>query len=349
MQYFKLPDLGEGLQEAEIVQWNVSVGDDVEQDQVLVAVETAKAVVELPSPCNAKILKLYGKTGEILHIGDPLVEFVAEEATKDRGSVVGKVEVGQQQIFESPITVGHASSTGVKATPAVRALANHLNVEIDMVKATGKSGNVTVEDINCVAKLLAESGQMERLRGVRRAMAQVMSQAHREVVPVTLTDDADIDLWNKNADISIRLIRAIVRSCNAEPALNAWYNSHMIGRTLLKKIDLGIAVDTNQGLFVPVLRNVEKRNPDDLRKGLNAIKSAVATRSIDPQEMRGCTITLSNFGTFAGRYANLVVVPPTVAIIGAGKIREQIVPDKGIAVVHSILPILGSSNKTGEQ
>jgi 2-oxoisovalerate dehydrogenase E2 component (dihydrolipoyl transacylase) len=340
MRYFELPDLGEGLQEAEIVQWNVTVGEEVKQDQVLVAVETAKAIVELPSPCDGKILKLYGNIGEILHIGDPLVEFVTEEEPrKDSGSVVGKVEVGEKQIDESPITVGHASGTGVRATPAVRALANRLNVEIDMVKATGKGGNVTVEDIHRAAKLLAEAGEMEPLRGVRRAMAQTMSQAHREVVAVTLNDDADIHSWQNDADISIRLIRAIVRACQAEPSLNAWYNSHAVGRLLPKKIDLGIAVDTDQGLFVPVLRDVANRDTGDLRRGLDAIKEAVVNRSINPEEMRGFTITLSNFGTFAGRYANPIVVPPTVAIVGAGKIRDQIVPEQGNAAVHSILPI----------
>ncbi len=340
MRYFELPDLGEGLQEAEIVQWNITVGDQVKQDQILVAVETAKAIVELPSPCDGKILKLYGNIGEILHIGDPLVEYATEENRReDSGSVVGKVEVGERQIDESPITIGHASGTGVKATPAVRALANRLNVEIDMVKATGKGGNVTVEDIHRAAKLLAEAGEMEPLRGVRRAMAQTMTQAHREVVPVTLTDDADIQAWRNGADISIRLIRAIVRACRAEPALNAWYNSHAVGRLLPKKIDLGIAVDTDQGLFVPVLRDVANRDTADLRRGLDAIKEAVLNRSINPEDMRGYTITLSNFGTFAGRYANPIVVPPTVAIIGAGKIRDQIVPEKGMAVIHSILPI----------
>jgi 2-oxoisovalerate dehydrogenase E2 component (dihydrolipoyl transacylase) len=339
MRYFELPDLGEGLQEAEIVQWSVAVGDEVKQDQILVAVETAKAIVELPSPCDGKILKLYGNIGEILHIGDPLVEFAsAEKPREDSGSVVGKVEVGERQIEESPITVGHAFGAGVRATPAVRALANRLNVEIDMVKATGKGGNVTAEDIHRAAKLLAEAGEMEPLRGVRRAMAQTMAQAHREVVPVTLTDDADIHSW-RSGDISIRLIRAIVSACRAEPALNAWYNSHAVGRLLPKKIDLGIAVDTEQGLFVPVLRDVANRDTADLRRGLDAIKQAVQNRSINPEEMRGYTITLSNFGTFAGRYANPIVVPPTVAIIGAGKIRDQIVPKKGKAVIHAILPI----------
>lgn len=340
MRYFALPDLGEGLQEAEIVKWHVAVGEEVKQDQVLVAVETAKAIVELPSPCDGKILKLYGKPGEILHIADPLVEFAtSDEKQKDQGSVVGKVEVGEKQIEEAPITIGHSSGTGVKATPAVRALANRLNVEIDMVKATGKGGTVTVEDIHRAAKLLAEAGEMEPLRGVRRAMAQTMSQAHREVVAVTLNDDADIHAWQNHADVSIRLIRAVVAACRAEPALNAWYNSHAVGRILPKKIDLGIAVDTDQGLFVPVLRDVGNRETEDLRRNLDAIKKAVADRSINPEDMRGYTITLSNFGTFAGRYANPVVVPPTVAIIGAGKIREEIVPEQGIPAVHPVLPI----------
>jgi len=340
MSYFNLPDLGEGLQEAEIIEWFVGNGDKVKQDDILVAVETAKAIVDLPSPQDGTIRQVYGKTGDIIQVGDPLVEFVNASTTKpDTGTVVGEVKVGDTLVAEASLSVGHPASTGFKATPAVRALATRLNIDLAMVKPSGKNNTITADDIKRVAKLIKESGEMIPLKGARRTMALTMSQAHSEVVPVTISDDADIAAWSDNADITIRLIRAIATACKAEPALNAWYDNHAVARILHDTVELGIAVDTEQGLFVPVLNNIATRDAEDLRKALNAIKDAVKSRSIPPEKMRGHTITLSNFGTFAGRYANPVIVPPTVAIVGAGKIRAQVVRVNKQFESHNILPL----------
>ncbi len=342
MSYFNLPDLGEGLQEAEIIEWHITVGDRVEQDQTLVSVETAKAIVDLPSPQDGVIQQLYGAAGDIVQVGDPLVEFSSESESKaktDTGTVVGEVEVGDQVVSEAPLAVSHPASKGFKATPAVRALATRLDVDLALVKPSGKNNTITAQDIQRVATLIKDSGEMVPLKGVRRTMALTMSQAHSEVAPVTISDDADINAWKPNSDITIRLIRAITAGCKTEPALNAWYDNHAVARILRDRIDLGIAVDTDQGLFVPVLRDVSNRNADHLRDGLQAIKKAVQQRSIPPEEMRGHTITLSNFGTFAGRYANPIVVPPTVAIIGAGKIRPQVVLFGEQLQSHDMLPI----------
>ncbi len=341
MNYFKLPDLGEGLQEAEVIEWHVSVGDEVKQDQTLVSVETAKAIVDLPSPQEGKILRFYGKAGDIIHVGDPLVEFESEAPSEsDTGTVVGKIEIGDAIMTETPIASSyHPSAAGFKATPAVRALASRLKVDLAMVKPSGRDNIITADDIRRVAKLIEKASEMVPLKGVRRAMALTMSQANSEVVPVTISDDADINAWKVDEDISIRLIRAIVAGCKAEPSLNAWYDHHAIARILHKNVDLGIAVDTNQGLFVPVLRNVSNRDAPNLREGLEAIKEAVKNRSIPPEEMRGSTIALSNFGTFAGRYANPMVIPPTVAILGAGKIRDQFVVAKSKPKAHKFLPL----------
>ena len=340
MSYFKLPDLGEGLQEAEIVEWHVSVGDEVKQDQPLASVETAKAIVDLPSPQDGKILKIYGKVGDIVHVGDPLVEFESGAPTdSDAGTVVGELETGDAVISEPPIASTYPSSAGFKATPAVRVLAAHLKVDLVMVKPSGRDNTITANDVQRVAKLIKEAGELVPLKGARRTMALTMSQANSEGVPVTVSDDADIDGWQTGEDITIRLIRAVAVSCKAEPSLNAWYDHHAVARILHENVDLGIAVDTDQGLFVPVLRNVANRDAADLRKGMEVIKQAVRNRSIAPEEMRDNTITRSNFGPFAGRYANPVVVPPTVAIVGAGKIRTQIVAVDGRPEAHEILPL----------
>ncbi|MGI9228023.1 MAG: dihydrolipoamide acetyltransferase family protein [Gammaproteobacteria bacterium] len=346
MSIFKLPDLGEGLQDAEIVEWHVKIGDEIKLDEPLVSVETDKAVVDIPSPEAGEIHNLFGSIGDIINVGDPLVEFSSgspemkqqEVKTDNSGSVVGEVKESKSVIAESALRVG-LSAHGLKVTPAVRALAHRLDVDLSIITPTGPDGMISAKDVERVAKILTEVGPMKLLRGTRRTMARTMSQAHAEVVPVTVSDDADIDAWAEKEDVTMRLIRAIVSGCKAEPSLNAWYDSHAVGRRILEKIDLGIALDTKDGLFVPVLRDVSNRNREDLRSALNKLKQDVHARKIPAEELRGYTFTLSNFGTFGGRYANPIVVPPTVAILGAGHIRLGVVAVNDRAVVHHILPL----------
>lgn len=337
MNIFKLPDLGEGLVEAEVVKWLVAQGDEIKADQLLVSVETAKALVDIPSPQSGRILKLYGEPGDIIHTGDPLVEFEVQGGA-DKGSVVGEVRVGRETLSDKPLGIG-GTSVGLKATPAVRALAHRMDVDLSIVTPTGPDATITAEDVQRAARVLAEVGPMEPLRGVRRTMARSLAQAHAEVVAVTICDDADIDAWSQGTDTTLRLIRALIAGCKQEPSLNAWYDGQHIGRRLLQKIDVGIATDTEEGLFVPVLRDVANRDAVSLRSGLDAMKAAVKARKIPPEELRGYTITLSNFGTFGGRYADPIIVPPTVAIMGAGRIRPQVVAVDGKPVVHRIIPI----------
>jgi pyruvate dehydrogenase E2 component (dihydrolipoamide acetyltransferase) len=166
-----------------------------------------------------------------------------------------------------------------------------------------------------------------------------MAKAHAEVAAVTVSDDADIEAWVAGGDVSVRLMRAIVAGCRAEPALNAWYDSHAIGRRLLTQIHLGVAVDTVDGLFVPVLRDVGGKEAATLRRELDALKARVNARTCTPDELRGQTFTLSNFGTSAGRYANPVIPPPTVAILGAGRVRPAVVASAAGPAIHRILPL----------
>jgi 2-oxoisovalerate dehydrogenase E2 component (dihydrolipoyl transacylase) len=338
MKIFKLPDLGEGLQEAEIVEWHVNAGDTVAVDQPLVSVETAKAIVDIPAPYAGKIVKLYGNAGDIAHLGAPLVAFEGEGEVADSGTVVGVVEAGQKMLnAASPAPAPTAA--GIKATPAVRALARKLNLDLSMVTPTGADGLLTTADVQRAARVLAEAGPIELLRGVRRAMAQNMTLANAEVASATLMDDADIEAWPAQTPVVLRLIRALVAACRAEPALNAWYDHEKAGRWVLKKVDLGIAVDTPDGLLVPVLRNAGEREGEDLRQALANLLRDARARKVPPEELRGHTITLSNYGTIAGRYASPVVMPPTVAILGAGRIRQQVVVADGKPAVHLVLPL----------
>ncbi|MGH8752237.1 MAG: dihydrolipoamide acetyltransferase family protein [Burkholderiales bacterium] len=339
MKIFKLPDLGEGLQEAEIAAWNVAVGDQVVVDQPLVSVETAKAIVEVPAPFAGRIAKLFGAAGGVVKVGAPLIAFEDDGVPADKGTVVGEVVAGKQVVEDRPAAVAARSAAGIKATPAVRALAHRLNVDLAMVTPTGADGLITANDVQRVARILAEVGPQEILRGVRRVMAQNMALAHVEVAAATLMDDADIQVWKHGEDVTMRLLRALVAGCKAEPALNAWFDSQALGRHVVQDVHAGIAVDTPDGLFVPVLRNVDKRDVADLRRGLDRLIADMKARKVPPEELRGNTITLSNFGMIGGRYAAPVVLPPTVAILGAGKIRAQVVADNGKPAVHRVLPL----------
>jgi pyruvate dehydrogenase E2 component (dihydrolipoamide acetyltransferase) len=337
MKIFKLPDLGEGLQEAEIVRWHVAAGETVAQDQPMVSVETAKAIVDIPAPYAGKILRLFGGEHDVAFVGQPLVGFEGGDEA-DAGSVVGRVEVGKGVLADAPLAATPLAH-GIKATPAVRALARRLNVDLAMVTPTGADGLLTSNDVQRAARILAELGPQQLLRGVRKVMAQSMTLAHAEVASATLMDDADIHAWRAGETVMLRLIRALVAGCRAEPSLNAWYDSQAVGRRLLHNIDLGIAVDTPDGLLVPVLRGVEKRTPDDLKSALPRLIKDTRERKVPPEDLRANTITLSNFGPIAGRYASPIVLPPTVAIIGAGRIRDEVVAAGGKPVVHRVIPI----------
>ena len=340
MKHFKLPDLGEGLQEAEIVQWHVKAGERVKADQLLVSVETAKAIVDIPAPYDGVVLKTYGAEGDLLHVGEPLLAYEGEG--EDAGTVVGKLEAGGEGQGDS-FFVGAAPSTrehlAPRATPAVRQLAQRLGVELGGLSGSGADGLITRADVEAAAESARASFGGERLRGVRRSMALNMARAHAEVVPVMLVEDADLSRWPSAREPLVRLAQAIAVACRAEPGLNAWFDGRALALRRHAQLDLGIAVDTPDGLFVPVLRNVGGRDADDLRDGIRHMRAAVQARSIPPQEMMGATLTLSNFGTLFGRYANPIVVPPQVAIVGAGVIREQPVAVHGRVEVHPVMPL----------
>ena len=347
MTIFKLPDLGEGLPDAEIREWYVSEGDEVKLDQPLVSMETAKAVVDVPSPVTGHIVKLYGKPGDIIPTGAPLIGF-AETLTSakslsnaDSGTVVGFIETSDTVLQESPtgIDVKTALRPAIKAIPAVRALANKLQIDLSTVTGTGAGGAITADDVNRAATTPQSAPAGESLHGVKRIMALQMAKSHAEVVPATLMEDADIQHWPEKTDVSIRLIQAVIKACQVEPSLNAHFYGQSVSRQLWQDINIGIAVDTPSGLYVPVIKDAAQQSPENLRAILNSFKSKAAAQSFTPEELQNPTITLSNFGTIAGRYASPVVMAPTVAIIGIGKTRQQVVAVASAVVIHAIMPV----------
>lgn len=310
MRVFNLPDLGEGLQEATIVEWHVKPGDALAADQAMVSVETDKAIVEVPAPFDGQVEKLFASVGDTVHVGAPLVGF--QGMPSDKGAIVGELALETKR--------------ETNATPAVRSLARSLSVDLAKVKGTGPGGVATSEDVKRAARI-GVSG------GLRGAMAKNMAAAHAAVVPVTLTEDADIEHWPQGTKPLERLARAVVAACRAEPGLNAWYEDE--SRRTFQEVHLGIAVDLPEGLIVPVLGNAEKS-----LDGLHSLLEQARNRSLPPAELRGATITLSNYGSIGGRYATPLVVPPMVAIVGAGRIRRQpVVTARGEVAAHRVLPL----------
>ncbi len=340
MKIFNLPDLGEGLQEAEIVEWHVQPGDEIAADATMVSVETDKAVVDIPAPYAGRVEKLFAAKGEVVRVGAPLIGFAGEAA--DTGTVVGELE---PQHVAAPVTAAAAQRSAVRATPAVRVLARELGVDLAAIEGTGPDGAITTADVR--RAVAAASGEEprgmrregEELRGMRRAMASRMAAAHAQVASVTVFDDADVHAWPRDTSILVRLLRALVAACRDEPALNAWLEAGD-RRRVLQEIHVGIAVDTADGLIVPVLRDAHTLDAAALAREAQALIDAAHARSLPPERLRGATITLSNFGPIGGRYATPIVVPPSVAILGAGRIGlRPVALDDGAVVGHRVLPL----------
>lgn len=222
----------------------------------------------------------------------------------------------------------------------VRALAHRLNVDLSIVTPSGPGGAVTAQDVQRVHRVLAEVGPLEPLAGQRRALALSMAQAHAAVMHASVFDDAVLAAWrDPGQDLTLRLIRAIVAAVAKEPALNAWFDDGEIGRRVLSKVHLGITLDTPGGQFVAVMQDVGGRSEDSLRAGLERMKRDGAQGSLPAEELRGYTLTLSNFGICGGRYAAPAIVPPTVAVLSAGRAREDVVAIGGAPAVARVLPL----------
>jgi 2-oxoisovalerate dehydrogenase E2 component (dihydrolipoyl transacylase) len=348
---FRLPDLGEGLTEAEIVTWHVSVGDRVAAGQPLVAVETDKAVVEIPAPQSGVIAALHATVGERLPVGAALVTF--GETAEPSFGVVGRLDEPtlpprDQALPPStaPVTAAATGPTGqvpsglVQAAPAVRRLARELGVDLAAIRGSGPGGVIVTADVQAAAVTAGAAGaEFTPVRGARRAMAERMADAHARVVPATVTGEADIHAWSAETRPLPRLIRAVAVAARAVPRLNAAFDD--VHWTLREHptVDLGIAMETDDGLFVPVLRDAGSRTAEALTAELAELEAAVHARAIAPVQLRGQTITLSNFGAVAGWHATMVVVPPQVAIVGAGRAAPRVVAAGDAAVVHRVLPV----------
>lgn len=336
MKTFRLPDLGEGLQEAQIVQWHAGEGADVAADAPLLSVETDKAVTEVPAPWSGRIVRLCAKVGDVVKVGSVVVEF--------EGS--GQEHAPPHHPTPAPPASALASAApgpAGNAMPAVRLLARELGLDMAAIKGTGPGGAVLVRDL---ANVLKRSGAgspqapppFTGLSGTRRSMAQNMTRSGREVVPATVHEEADLGAWTNRAGLTARLVRAIVKAMAAEPVLNS-SGDETTGLRANDALHLGIAVDGPDGLLVPVLLNANAQAPERLGAELARLFDAARARRLGPDELRGATFTLSNYGMIGGLHATPVVVPPQVAILGAGRLADRVVARDGVAVIRPILPL----------
>jgi pyruvate dehydrogenase E2 component (dihydrolipoamide acetyltransferase) len=377
MTVFKLPDLGEGLSEAEIVRWHVQPGDHIAVDAPMLSVETAKAVVEVPSPISGTVVALHAQPGDRIEIGAPLVEFrpdaQASESTAhagaadhasgtDAGTVVGQMPAdAAEALAAAALEAANAVTAGprVRAVPAARALARSLGVNLASVQGSGRGGLITLDDVMAmglpdrrasstlhpgpaarpVRPPEDEPADVEVLRSLRRAMAQSMAISRDSVMDCSVFDDADLAHWKPGNNYTTRVLRAIAAGARAEPGLNAWYDAESQSRTLFEHVHVGIAVDTADGLLVPVIRHVEQLDDAALRSELDRLKRAARERTVRSEELRRFTFMLSNFGMMAGRYATPVVVPPAVAILGTGRAREDVIAVDGKVAIHPRMPL----------
>jgi 2-oxoisovalerate dehydrogenase E2 component (dihydrolipoyl transacylase) len=286
-------------------------------------------------------------------------------AADDSGTVVGSMPTtSDEELIETAVagSADGAPRERVRAAPAVRALAKRLGVDLARISGSGRGGLITVDDVMTTsgptalhtaaivtalkaapsaprASVGAAAGEPEKLRGLRRAMAQSMSLARDSVMNCTLFDDADLHSWRAGEDFTTRLLRAIAAGCRAEPGLNAWFDGEAQSRRLLSRVDVAMAVDTPDGLLVPVIRDVGGRAPEELRRDVDRLKRTARDRTVAPEDLRDFSFMLSNFGMIAGRYATPVVVPPAVAILGAGRLSHDVIAVMGAIEAHLRMPL----------
>jgi pyruvate dehydrogenase E2 component (dihydrolipoamide acetyltransferase) len=341
---FKLPDLGEGLTEGEIASWLVSEGDEIAEDQPLVEIQTDKTTVEIPSPAAGTVAKILVEEGATVPVGTVLV-VIGDDGAAPADEEQPRAEPAPQQEAAAAETaaVRPAPTGRVRATPLVRRVADELGVDLVTVTGTGPQGRITEDDVRAAAAGPGEAGapaggeRREPLRGVRRLIAEHLTTSHREVPAVTVVEECDftaLDGVRGERSYLPYVLQATVEGLRAVPELNARLDGDEI--VYLERYDLGLAVQTEQGLVVPVLRGADSRSLDELEAEAARLAEAARTGSLKPEELRGSTFTVSSGGKFGGLFATPLVNHPEVGILGVHRIAERPVVRDGEIVVRKI-------------
>ena len=392
---FKFPDIGEGLTEGEIVRWLVKEGDEIKEGQPLVEVETDKALAEIPSPRTGVILTIMAKEKEVVKVGQVIV-VIREKgetvvASPPRPSapspkpksvgVVGELEEAPEEVpaqmeakreaAKPPSPKPALISEHVLATPAVRALARELGVDINKVQGTGSEGRVLEKDVRQLAEGKAKPaeevkkptkvkkydlyGSVERipLRGVRRSIAKAMVKSKYTAPHVSAMDEADVtELWqirekekkvaeSKGIKLTILpfIIKAVLAGLTEHPYLNATLDDENEEIILKKYFNIGLATDTPEGLMVPVVKNAKDKSIFDLAQELIQLTEKARDRTINLADLKGGTFTITNYGAVRGIYGTPIINYPEVAILGIGRIQDMPIVKDGKVVVRKILPL----------
>jgi len=319
---FKLPDLGEGLTEGEIARWLVAEGQEIGEDDPLVEIATDKTTVEIPSPAAGTVSKILAREGDLVPVGTVIVVIGGDGA-----------EPASNSLLQAP----PAREEKVRATPLVRRLAEELGVELATVAGTGPQGRITEADVRGASNSLQlagrDEGRREPIRGVRRQMFEHLTLAHREIPPVTWVEECDF------TDVDVRrllplTLQAVAAALADYPELNARVDGHDL--VLLDRTDLGVAVQTEQGLVVPVVRDVRNRSLDELEAEIGRLAEAAHAGTLKPEELRDGTFTVTSAGRSAGLFTTPLVNHPQVAILGVYRIAERPVVRDGAVVVRRI-------------
>jgi pyruvate dehydrogenase E2 component (dihydrolipoamide acetyltransferase) len=330
---FKLPDLGEGLTEGEVARWLVAEGQEIGEDDPLVEIQTDKTTVEIPSPAAGKVTSILVAEGETVPVGTVLVVIGGDGAAPVGEGQPRAEEAPQMQAAETrPADVAQR----VRATPLVRRLAQELGVDLETVAGSGPQGRVTEQDVRAgagsgVASEHAPEGRREPLRGVRKLIAAHMARAHAEVPPVTWVEECDFGAVDLKRIVPLTL-KAVAEALQEVPELNARLEGDEI--VYLNRYDLGVAVQTDQGLVVPVVRDCDSRSVDELADEVARLGEAARANKLKPEELRGSTFTVTSAGKLGGLLTTPIVNYPEVGILSIGRIAERPVVRDGQIVAR---------------
>jgi pyruvate dehydrogenase E2 component (dihydrolipoyllysine-residue acetyltransferase) len=331
---FKLPDLGEGLTESEVSRWLVSEGQEVAEDDPLVEIQTDKTTVEIPSPAAGTVVRILVPEGKVVPVGTVLVVISSGDSPDEVAPSAHDFVRTRTEASPRAAQVG-ARATKPQATPLVRRIAQELGVDLELVEGTGLNGRITEEDVRSTAgaRVPVAGERREPLRGVRRLIAEHMALAHREVPPVTWVEECDFEGMDLEALVPT-VLKACALSLHEYPELTARLEGDEI--VYLDRYDIGVAVQTNQGLVVPVVRDCDTRSVEELAADLERLAAGARAGSLAPEELRGSTFTVTSAGKLGGLFHTPIVNYPEVAILGVGRIAPRPVVRDGEVVVRRL-------------
>jgi pyruvate/2-oxoglutarate dehydrogenase complex dihydrolipoamide acyltransferase (E2) component len=321
---FKLPDLGEGLTEGEIGRWLVEVGQEIAEDDPLVEIATDKTTVEIPSPAAGVVAEILAQEGDIVPVGTVIVVIGNDGAPRPSNSLLHGQE--GSAAARPAVPRGLVQGEQVRATPLVRRLAQELGVDLATVAGTGPQGRITESDVRGGGGTAAAPTETrEPIRGIKRQMFEHLTRAH-EIPAVTWVEEADfgdVDL----KQLLPRVLKAVAAALHEFPELNARVDGTDL--VLLDRYDIGIAVQTEQGLVVPVVRDCDSRSLEELDADVRRLADAAQAGKLTPEELRGGTFTVTSAGRAAGLFVTPLINHPEVAILGVHRIEDRAVVRDG--------------------